>query len=31
LSRSWLVATVGGASLEVVGWYVEHQQAVAAR
>jgi putative transposase len=30
-SPSWLVATVGGASLEVVRWYVEHQQAVAAR
>jgi putative transposase len=30
-SPSWFVATVGGAPLEVVGRYVEHQKAVAAR
>jgi putative transposase len=30
-SPSWFVSTVGGAPLEVVRRYVEHQQAVAAR
>jgi putative transposase len=30
-SPSWLVSTVGGAPLEVVRRYVEHQKAVAAR